>query len=412
MKHNRSEKGQILIIMTIGMVVFLGFVALALDGGTVYTDRRAAQNNADMVALAGASVAALSMENSGVTSSGWNCADSRVVDAQNAAIQAAIARASANGAVLDTDVTDRNGVYISDCGRRETYEGGEGYLEITAEISTTSQTNFIQVFSGGAIHNNVRAITRIYSRTPVAAGNAIIALNPANCSGQTNGATYHGGGNQNVQGAGIWTNGCLRFSGNPYINVTEGEVTYVSELFGNGASNPPPTQSSHVMDLEAYYIPAPNCSDPAAHTVDSLPATLAPGLWCLNGDLPTKVTGDDVTIYLKGNNLKHSWNSNGEIHLTAPGRSPDPSPAVPGLLFYMDPNNPSSLKINGTISVDMEGTLYMPGADLTLLGTADTIADHCQIIAWNVEVGGNTANNVTFSAQEQFQRPTRVDLFK
>ncbi len=50
----KSEKGQALILIVFGMVALIGFTALAVDGGRVFSDRRNAQNAADTAALAAA----------------------------------------------------------------------------------------------------------------------------------------------------------------------------------------------------------------------------------------------------------------------------------------------------------------------------------------------------------------------
>jgi uncharacterized membrane protein len=50
---HQNEKGQVLVILTVGIVVLLGFAALAIDGGMLYSDRRHDQNVADNAALAG-----------------------------------------------------------------------------------------------------------------------------------------------------------------------------------------------------------------------------------------------------------------------------------------------------------------------------------------------------------------------
>lgn len=52
--NRKGEKGQILIIFVIALVVIFGFVALAIDGSAVYLDRRRAQNAADSAALSAA----------------------------------------------------------------------------------------------------------------------------------------------------------------------------------------------------------------------------------------------------------------------------------------------------------------------------------------------------------------------
>lgn len=55
-----TERGQLLIIVALGMVVLLGFVALAVDLGHAYTKRRLAQNAADASATAGLRLVRLS----------------------------------------------------------------------------------------------------------------------------------------------------------------------------------------------------------------------------------------------------------------------------------------------------------------------------------------------------------------
>lgn len=50
----RSENGQTLVQVTLMLVVLLGFVALAIDVGLIYAERRHMQNAADAGALAGA----------------------------------------------------------------------------------------------------------------------------------------------------------------------------------------------------------------------------------------------------------------------------------------------------------------------------------------------------------------------
>lgn len=49
-----AERGQVMVIMVFGMIVLLVVAGLAIDGGTVFMERRHAQNAADAAALAGA----------------------------------------------------------------------------------------------------------------------------------------------------------------------------------------------------------------------------------------------------------------------------------------------------------------------------------------------------------------------
>lgn len=52
--HSTFEKGQTLVLVVIGFLVFVAMLALVLDGGNSYAARRQAQNAADAGALAGA----------------------------------------------------------------------------------------------------------------------------------------------------------------------------------------------------------------------------------------------------------------------------------------------------------------------------------------------------------------------
>ena len=76
-----SERGQVLVLLVLALVGLLGFTALAIDGGMVYSDRRTAQNAADAAALAGAGAAAQYIrtyeaadpKNNPVSKEKWNC---------------------------------------------------------------------------------------------------------------------------------------------------------------------------------------------------------------------------------------------------------------------------------------------------------------------------------------------------
>src|SRR5437764_12591372 len=55
-EDTKSDAGQILVIFALGLTVFVFILALILDGGRVYAERRRTQNAADAAATAGASV--------------------------------------------------------------------------------------------------------------------------------------------------------------------------------------------------------------------------------------------------------------------------------------------------------------------------------------------------------------------
>ncbi len=55
---DRGQRGQIIVIAALAMIALIGGVSLILEGGNAYAHQRIAQNAADSVANAGATVLA------------------------------------------------------------------------------------------------------------------------------------------------------------------------------------------------------------------------------------------------------------------------------------------------------------------------------------------------------------------
>jgi len=413
----KSESGQAIVFLTLGFVIFLGFVALAIDGGMAYSDRRDAQNLSDTSALAAAGLASLELENRDVFYSTWNCSSTNIQAAIQVGQTTAINRAAANGFVIDEDISDHNGV-TAVCGQDNSHGYIERYIDFTVQISTTTETSFAQLFIPNGIQVNTEATTRIRPRTSLAFGNSIVALNPAGCQGQQNGALFHGNAETYVTGGGIWSNGCLRTDGGPYVEVTGGTISYVVELSGGGGLHPAPVQADEPIPPSSYHLPAPDCSDSDAHNVTGAwllsHSPLDPGLYCVTGQLKfnggDELVGDGVTLYLRDNGIRINGNAN--IQLSAPSIEPDPSPAIAGVVIYLDPNNHNELQINGTADSYWVGTILAPGADIDMLGNGFISTYHAQIIGWNVQVGGTADLFNTFDETLVHTRPTNLEMYR
>jgi len=426
MQHKR-ERGQALILIVLGVVVLLGFTALAVDGGMVYSDRRQSQNGSDSASLAGGGAAGMEMENQHIFYSNFNCNNSKMGIAKSAAISAAINQAGNNDYVIDNDMSDYNGV-TTDCGIDNTNPAfPDKYLDVIVHITRDTPTSFAHFVFGDALTNKVEAITRIRPRQPLAFGYAIVALNPASCSGQSNGAGFHGTSDVNVVGGGIFSNGCMRGDGNTYVNVTNGSIAYfyrrpndnpadwadadggIHQLVGDEMHMPP----------EAWQIPQPDCAAAGAHNVsasylldpDNHPLS---GLYCVTGDLRINandtIVGQGVTLYMINGLVK--INGSATVKVTAPLRAPDPAPAIAGVVLTMAPGNNSDVQINGNAESFWTGTILAPESDVDMLGNGVTDAFKSQIIGWNVEVGGTANTNVVFDDNIVFSRPTRLELSK
>lgn len=113
----KTEAGQSLVMVTLMLLAFLAMLALILDGGMTYWQRRNAQNAADAGALAGAEVL---------------CHTEDVSQAQNAALDYAINRNGASTATASAAWLDPGGM-------------------VTVQTNINFQTFFARIFGMDAI---------------------------------------------------------------------------------------------------------------------------------------------------------------------------------------------------------------------------------------------------------------------
>lgn len=250
-----------------------------------------------------------------------------------------------------------------------------------------------------------------------AGGNAIVALNPAECKGEQNGLLFHGTSNTYIVGDAI-SNGCLRTVGTTKVEMTDGLVNWVGDSFKEENYGDFITPAPVHIDtpLTEWHIAKPNCDDPKAHHMDGKDfkgdVNLEPGLWCISGDVSINaqdtVTGMDVTLVMESG----SWKTNGgaKVYLTAPFTTEDVSPAVNGVLFWapgektVDGNKEvcniggacQPVTFNGNSQSYYQGVVYAPGSEIEVLGTGDVYAHRSQFIGWDVRVGGTAILKIDF----------------
>ncbi|MCU0486391.1 MAG: Tad domain-containing protein [Anaerolineales bacterium] len=433
MKHNKSEQGQVLIFIVLGLVLILGFAGLAIDGGRIYSDRRNGQNGADAASLAGAGAAAMRMEDQGFVVEDWDCSNSAFLyQVRLEAIQVAIARAASNGFTLDDDYeADWNGVETRCYG--EAFNNGmmaEHYIDVITRITTETEPIFVKMFYPDTIESQVEAVARVWPRQPFGYGSAIVALNPAECSGNTNGVVLGGAHDIKIVGGGIFSNGCLAGDGAKYgAIIQDGGVAYVGEQDGfmnffsdDDKTHPIPVQ--HVdTPLPVDYYPQFNldCNLPAVtlRRIDHS-MNLDPGLYCITGEDSTYaiklaamdfLTGDGVTIYVKSGSIDITGGA--VLDLKAPGPEPVNN-AISGLLFYIETEG-ITVNLEGTPSSTIAGLIYAPYANVTLTGKAEAgtaVNFTTQVIAKNVNLRGDSELNIVFNPALTWHLPTKLELAK
>jgi hypothetical protein len=418
--HN-SEKGQAIVYLVLGFVVFLGFVALAIDGGMALANRRHQQNASDAASLAGGAAAALHLQKNQMNScdDDWSCVDEIVTSAENNAYPKAKNRAGDNNFTIDYDITDKNGVNVT-CGG-DSWK--TGYIDVTVDISATTQSNFMQLLYPKALQNVTEAVTQVDPGGPLEFGNAVVALNSAHCADPgSEGIIMGGSGNVYITGGNIFSNGCLRDNGGVSVTITDGiplgnDLSHITE--DNWSPTPVYTDSQEIAD--AYSVPTPNvsgglCTDPAAHNVSTrLPAGPLSGLYCVTSSQGLTINNNDsvegtnVTIFIIQGGL--TVNGTPHIELSAPPQTPDPSPAIPGVLIYLPPTNSSSIKINGDETSELNGLILAPKSSIELNGNGKTMYDG-QVIGWNVDITGNADFHMQYHGCNGYIMPPTITLYK
>ena len=433
---NGSESGQVMAFLALVIIVLVGFSALAIDGGMLYSDRRHAQNAADSASLAGGSGAAYYMRANNVNYNAFICGTSGATNAAGAAQTSAIAQAATNDYTVDSDISDKHGVEVT-CGINDLGSYEDKHIDITTMIARDTATNFAHLIYDGPLRNEVEAVARVYPPAPLAFGKAIVALNKAGCSGNKYGVIFSGSSTTTVTGGGVWSNGCLTGNGSSFnVTVNNGGVGFAGTSTGTLTNiNPSPEYIPSALPDYSTVVNEPDCSGLPNRTVPKHPPatlepgkydeikwtggalTFNPGLYCITGSKGMSVSGgsvdgDGVTIFLQSGGATINGNVS-PVDLRAPLESPDPSPAIAGVLFYMANGNSSTFSMTGNSTSFYLGTVYAPDGDLYFSGTSGTNPTfNTQLIGNNVEVSGGATIDINFNDDENFEKPPYMDLLK
>jgi hypothetical protein len=426
----KRNSGQILAIMAITLVGMLGFLAIAIDGGMIYADRRYDQNAADSASLTGAAEAITAFEGQNLRYDEFTCSNSKVVTAMQNAATGAIQAGTTHNFSLENNLDNQHGVEVK-C----VNNGSDRFLEITVMVTTEVNTSFAQVFTNDAIKNTVKAVTHVRPSAPFGLGNAIISLDTT-CGKQSGGIFTTGNPKVHVNNGGIFSNSCLNATGN--VKISANGVSYTTTYNGpNGSGsyvNPTPVQVAST--LPKPHIASPDCSgltnygSITVHGNENLSpgiynsitinahgiANLAPGLYCIQNDIKStgqgSLQGSNVTLYLQ--NGSFDLMGGAEVNLTAPvGTMAAVAPAIPGIVIFVDESNTNTVKIVGNSSSQYTGTVYAPSSTIQIGGTSSALETvHTQLIGDNIFVHGTTDVTIQYSGDEQYHFPALLDLYE
>jgi Flp pilus assembly protein TadG len=364
------RRGMVVVLVAVLLPVIVGVMALALDGGLLYLQRRQAQSVADAAALAGAY---------------------QLYHGSNFSVAqtAAIAIGTQNGITIpSSQVTAPQTGYVSvsvTSSKPRCFSGlwGAGTLSVTASAVARG----INPGNGAAII--VLAPTGSNAFTVTAAGGVYtnggtIAVN----SSDSKAATITAGGDVHASEVDI-TGGYYYSSSGRFVTdpVSNNIKTGVSTTPDPLASLQPPDPTTlpqrsytngQMTLLPGYYPSGINFSMPSG-TI-----TLQPGIYYINGGFGdssgANIVGNGVMIY----NASQSFSVTGSGNVTL---SPMTSGPYAGITIFHNPNSNSDVSITGNGSLNITGTIYCADSKLTVTGNGSTIGSRS--ISKTLSVTGN-----------------------
>lgn len=454
MKTKFAERGQALILITLAAIGLFAIVALAIDGGAKFSDRRHAQNAADTASLAGAVTKA-----DGLTAGQTDSVCSTATGYANSPfcldiINAAWNIAGTNGYIAGS-LPNKVDVYSPPISGA--YVGKSSYVQVV--ITSYVNTFFARVIGIRQTKNVVDAVALAGKGGNFAKGASVIAINPnPNCGSGvgSGGGSFDVGGNGtiNLTGGGLFVNattscaysqtsctvalniggGAGIYSAGSTDNINQACGTPATEQTGQAQiaipedvvypnPNPPaecsmtahvptnnPIGSDNWTIYPGYYTDFPQ----AGLIAQNKDITLSPGVYCVDADVHwsgstfNNLDGTSgVTIYITEG---HSFdlNINSPINL-----EPSNSGNYQGYLFIVGGNQNShpSCTINGGSYLTMNGIIFAPYCNVTINGNNTTDSTiNAQIIGWDVKLNGKNTININYDPNQIVKIKRRVGL--
>jgi len=424
----KFERGQIMVLFVFVTIALLGVGALAIDGGRLYFERRAAQGASDDAALTGA-LAILK---------GYTAAE---IDA------IVLNRARQNG--FDNDSESATVVVNWPPEPPNPYAGNINYIQvfITSEISPF----LAQFIYQGPLQVTVEAIGKVRPTGSIVPGYAIYGVNSSACKTvEFSGNPYvvvTGGGSIGSNSEADCHCGSLVSGGNFQIDVfNDGEITAAGCWVDNGASggiNPEPIEDVDSINTNEIRssIPIPDCGNLTDHHMQTFSGTetiepgyyesmkftagadvtMKPGLYCIYGNDPwiietkgaSSITGEGIMIYLMSTAGSWKTSAGSQINLSAPTDLTDASGNQwAGMLIYSHPDNSNQIVLTGTSNSTYEGSVYALSSDCIIEGTSGGVAVNTQVICDHVELGGTGDLEVEYEEGQVYQVPQTLNLSK
>jgi len=381
-----SERGQALILIVFGIMALFGITGLAVDGGSIYADRRRAQNAVDSAALA-AALARINGEN-------W-------LDTAYAVIAQNGYSNDGRGSFVTLHSPPVSG----------TYKGNIEYIQV--KLTSIIRTPFAAVVGRPQLMNVVEAVARskpsIYK--PIFDGAAVVSLAPVSDCDNHKSFWVHAEATLSIEGSGVFVNsnnsscaliqqanGSIRIDGDFPIEVVGGYRIAKPRLL----TPFPPIKAAPVPYPPPFFMPKVGCGHREALLSED-GSTMSPGNWgdifppegvtalengvyCLDGDFIMtggSLTGGSVVIYVKNGRMQIPGGVQLNLHAPKAGK-------YAGLLIYQPIENTNRLVLNAALGSSIIGTILAPGAEIRIKGSDDKFGFHSQLVGYTINADGDS----------------------
>lgn len=410
---HESEFGQVLILLTVGIITLLGFTALAIDGGRLYGERRHVQGIADTSSLTGALYIAQY--------------DGEITEAvKETAKNAAYSRASSNGYASGGPTS----VEVS-------IERKGSYYFVRTEISTAIDPVIAQIVYNGPLNVRAVSVARVYRMSSASTGQALYAMSKV----EKNALEFTGNGEITIYGSGVYSNSnhstnSITFGGSSTTFIegaanAAGGINVAGAVF-DMAGNTFAGYHSPVEQSDNPIYPTPDCDgmDDGVRKQQGTDVSFsagkysginesghntyhfAEGMYCIDGAFTTKngtFIGENVFFYVKSGNVSLAGNVKFWAPHTIEVRD-ESGERWNGMLLYLGEGR---LTINGNADSDYRGTVYVPTPafpSCKLNGTSDSEGYAMQLMCDSININGNGKLLIDYNEELVYVPPVVIDL--
>jgi hypothetical protein len=422
------ERGSSALLIAFGLVVLLGFAALAIDGGMLYVERRFAQSAADSASLTGALA----------LTQGYTGAQLEYIILESAKENGFDNADPGTTVVVNWPPVPPN-----------PYAGNSNYIQVS--VTGTVNSSFAHFVYSGPLEVTVEAVAHARIHEDLAPGYAIFGANLDACRTLRFDGTptldLTGGGsivsNSNANCGCDASGGSGVKDGSGEITVYEGGDIKVAGCWqhngGSGSVSPIPVTGFPQQSLPEP--PLPDCSEledygevkvKSVETIlpgkyDSLTltsqaiVTMTPGMYCISGKNDSNwgfqsigqatIFGDGVMIYLMKEAGGFSSSGGSQIYVNASDLLTDPSGNDwAGMLIYLHPENSNEVILTGTSDSWYEGSIFAFDSHCTAQGTDGGIALRTQLICDTIRITGTGDIDVDYDMSKNYHLPDAVEL--